>query len=71
MRIIYPVRSCSDYDDKRIPSLWQMEKVAWRFSADNRKKTAGFLGPAAWKDRMKADGQDPDDEVPLEALIET
>jgi hypothetical protein len=29
--------------------LWQMEKIAWRFSIDDRRKTSGFITPGAWK----------------------
>jgi len=51
------VRSCNDYEDKGQPALWQMEKIAWRFSVDNKRKAAGFLTPAQWK----ALGKDEDD----------
>jgi hypothetical protein len=55
--IKWVVTQCNDYEDKRQPALWQMEKIAWRFSVDNKKKTAGFLTPAQWK----AMGKDSDD----------
>jgi hypothetical protein len=34
-----------------------MEKVAWRFSVDHKRKKAGFLTPAEWKSM----GKDTDD----------
>lgn len=30
-----------------------MEKIAYRFSVDNRKKTVGFLSPREWKELNK------------------
>jgi len=55
-----PVTTCSDYDDKRIAPLWEMEKIAYRFSVDNRRKHAGFISPAEFKRRVK-DGTEVDD----------
>lgn len=57
LRITWKVTMCNDYEDKREPTLWQMEKIAWRFSVDNKKKTMGFLNPKSWKEK----GNDPDD----------
>ena len=57
MRVTWKVTFCNDYEDKRLPSLWQMEKVAWRFSIDQKKKTAGFVDPKKWKEK----GNEPDD----------
>lgn len=56
-QITWHVVECSDYENKSLPSLWQMEKIAWRFSVDDKRKTAGFMSPAQWK----AKGHDPDD----------
>ena len=53
-RIAQPVLQCSEYDDQRQVPLWQMEKIAWRFSIDDRKKISGFLTPGAWKLRVDA-----------------
>ncbi len=65
-RITYQVASCTDYDDKRIPSLWQLEKIAWRFSIDNKKKTTGFYRPDDWKNKLKCEGKEDDEiEVPF------
>lgn len=61
IRIQQPVVTCSEYDDRRLPQLWQLEKIAWRFSIDDRKKTAGFITPQAWKAKVK-DGKEISDE---------
>lgn len=56
--IQFPVVQCSEYDDKRMPSIWEMEKIAWRFSVDNKRKKAGFLSPQDYKAQRRAAGDD-------------
>lgn len=50
------VSECNSYSDKSLPSLHSLEKIAWRFSVDDRKKTMGFVNAAQWK------AAHPDDE---------
>lgn len=38
-----PVVECSEYDDKRMPSKWDMEAIAWTIQTRNRGP-AGFQG---------------------------
>lgn len=57
-RILRPVMECSEYDDKSAPSLWQLEKIAWRIDMDNSSKPIGFLSPKAWKSLHKDDDDD-------------
>ena len=47
--ITWHVTDCTSYQDKTIVSLVQMEKIAYRFSVDDRKKTMGFRTPEQWK----------------------
>lgn len=61
LRIFRPVVSCNSYDDKRIAPLYQMEKIAWRFSVDDKKKTMGFMKPADFKAKLKSSGHEEDD----------
>lgn len=35
-RIGFPVENCSIYDDKRNPSLYEMEQIAWEVKSRNR-----------------------------------
>lgn len=42
-KIEFPVETCSAYDDKRVPSLWQMEKIAWEVVSRSRGPV-GFAG---------------------------
>lgn len=47
--ITWHVTDCTSYQDKTTVSLTQMEKIAYRFSVDDRKKTMGFRTPEQWK----------------------
>jgi hypothetical protein len=57
IRITWKVTSCNDYEDARTPELWEMEKIAWKISADGKRRFVGFLSPKQWKEK----GMDPDD----------
>lgn len=35
-RVLFPVYECSLYDDKRNPSLYDMEQIAWEVHSRNR-----------------------------------
>jgi hypothetical protein len=40
-RINFPIATCSFYDDKRVPSLYQMQQIAWNVTSRKRGPT-GF-----------------------------
>ena len=42
-RIPFPVNSCTAYSDKRQPSLYEMEDVAWVLRTDARRTQIGFV----------------------------
>ena len=42
-RIAFPVTSCSDYSDRRLPSIREMEEIAWVLRSDLKKKEIGFV----------------------------
>ena len=42
-RIDFPVTNCSDYSDRRLPSLRAMEEIAWVLRSDPKKKEIGFV----------------------------
>lgn len=47
--IIFPVFKCSDYDDKRMPSKYEMEQIAWRIESRVRGPVGfseGDTGPS-------------------------
>jgi hypothetical protein len=39
----FPVSQCSSYDDKRIPSKYDMEKIAWILLTKKAGRTIGFV----------------------------
>jgi len=43
VRVPYPVRECSEYSDRRIPSLYFMEKTAWVLLTKKAGRTIGFV----------------------------
>lgn len=42
-RISFVVISCTGYSDKRLPSLYDMESIAWVLRTDTKRKTIGFV----------------------------
>ena len=42
-RITFPVTFCTDYSDRRLPTLRSMEEIAWVLRTDNRTKKIGFV----------------------------
>lgn len=50
LRITQVVSRCSDYDNKMVPSKWEMEKVAWTLNTDKSGKVIGFAPPKPDKD---------------------
>ena len=49
--IPWNVSDCTEFDDKAKPALWQMEKIAWRFRVDDKRRTAGFLTPREFAEK--------------------
>lgn len=43
LTVRFPVETCSIYDDKRIPSFYQMEQIAWAVTSRSRG-AVGFGG---------------------------
>jgi hypothetical protein len=42
-RIPFPVSACSGYSDRRHPTVYEMEDIAWVLRTDARRKTIGFV----------------------------
>jgi hypothetical protein len=42
-RITFPVTVCTEYSDRRQPSLRAMEEIAWVLRSDSKKKDIGFV----------------------------
>ena len=41
--ITFTVTSCSGYSDRRLPSLREMEEIAWVLRTDPKRKEIGFV----------------------------
>jgi len=39
----FPVTSCTGYSDRRQPSLWHMEEIAWVLRSDASRSRVGFV----------------------------
>jgi hypothetical protein len=53
IRIPFPVRDCSDYLDKRLPCVEDLEDIAWVLRSKSAGKTAGFIPITALTDAQE------------------
>lgn len=44
-RVTFPVMSCSSYSDRRHPTLYHLEQIAWEMRTDRKKGPIGFHPP--------------------------
>jgi len=42
-RVTFPVTVCTEYSDRRQPSLRAMEEIAWVLRSDSKKNDIGFV----------------------------
>lgn len=42
-RITFPVTSCTGYSDLRLPTVREMEEIAWVLRTDAKRKSIGFV----------------------------
>ena len=45
----FPVSQCNAYDDKRIPSLWDMQQIAWVLVTKSAGRSVGFVTAKRFK----------------------
>jgi len=50
-RMLFPILSCNKYDDKRMPSRWDMEEIAWTLRTNKLGKAIGFTSPHKGEDQ--------------------
>jgi hypothetical protein len=43
MRITFRVTSCSDYNDARLPSMYELTEKAWILRRGSKRRAAGFI----------------------------
>ena len=61
-QITHRITDCNSHMSKTVPALEDYQKIAWTFSVDDRRKTAGFLTPDKYKEMKKNSGDDDDDD---------
>ena len=44
-----PIVLCSKYDDRRLPSLQDMQRTAWILQTDENRKLIGFVSNRKWR----------------------
>lgn len=42
---------CNEYEDRNSPSMWQMEKIAWRIDVDRHSRFIGLLDPKKFREK--------------------
>ena len=52
-RITFPVTQCSDYSDRRLPQLREMEEIAWVLRTDALRKRVGFVRSSDLDDKER------------------
>lgn len=50
-RVTFPVAYCTSYSDRRLPSLREMEEIAWVLRTDARPNEIGFVRASKLRDR--------------------
>ena len=50
-RVTFPVVQCSDYADRRLASLREMEEIAWILRSDSLRKKVGFVPSSELEDK--------------------
>jgi hypothetical protein len=52
-RVPFPVSQCSEYDDKRHPSKYDMEKIAWVLVTKKAGREVGFVSAKEYKAKVE------------------
>lgn len=61
IRIPFPVRDCTDYLDKRLPCVEDLEDVAWLLRSKSAGKNAGFVSVSALKETQEGAVEDEEE----------
>lgn len=63
VHIPFRVRECSDYVDKRLPCIEDLEDIAWQLRSKSAGKRAGFVGVAQFGSELEGDQGDSQPEA--------
>jgi len=58
VRIPFPVRECTDYLDKRLPCVEDLEDIAWVLRSKSAGKSAGFVSVTVTESPADAAGEE-------------
>ncbi|HZU33237.1 MAG TPA: hypothetical protein VFB79_19130 [Candidatus Angelobacter sp.] len=72
IRIPFPVSECTDYADKRLPCIEDLEQIAWDLKSKSAGRRAGFHAPDIFVGSQDESGEElgpavEPDEVPAAA----
>ena len=56
-RVSYKVRECSEYEDRRLPNLYSMEKIAWILLTKSAGRTIGFVSGDRFRELEGAEAE--------------
>jgi hypothetical protein len=56
--LTYPIVECSDFCDKNLPTIGEMNKIAWFINADKKTGKVGFVSGEKVTDSMKEETHD-------------
>lgn len=68
IRIPFPVSECTDYVDKRLPCIEDLELIAWELRSKSAGKRAGFHVAGAATNPMDETGAEPQPEAQPEEI---
>jgi hypothetical protein len=62
--LTFEAYECGQYEDKRLPSLYDMEQLAWVFVTNSKTKQIGFVSAKDYQKQRNEAGGCPDDILP-------
>ena len=63
IRIVFDVTTCADYENRSTTALWDLKKIAWKLSKDDKTAVCGFLDPKKSRKKFGEDGDGLDDQL--------
>ena len=66
IRIPFRVRECTDYVDKRLPCIEDLEEIAWQLRSKSAGKKAGFVVPRVPEHHVEIRNEEVPQEEPEE-----
>jgi hypothetical protein len=66
LRVPFKVKECSDYEDKRLPPYWEMQKIAWDVRPRSGDGKTGFVLASELARQQTEEDEEPK-EVPAAA----